>query len=171
MKFQIEQLTLPGVLKITFDSFSDLRGDIFTLFNGDLSKKLESLGYGNFVHDKIVINKKNVLRGIHFDSKTVKLVTCLRGHITQYVVCVDKLSKQFGSYEKIEMQALNCLVLLPSGYGNAFVSRKHSSIYFYKLSYTNNYIDAEDQQTIKWNDPRFDIDWGGQDFIMSNRDK
>ena len=54
--------------------FSDDRGDLWTLWNKNFfTPKLE------FVHDKIATSKKNVLRGLHGDNKSWKLISCLYG--------------------------------------------------------------------------------------------
>ena len=55
--------------------------------------------------------------------------------------------------------------------GNAFLVNSSNSIYHYKLSYLDGYIDAKDQYTIKWNDPSLNIKWGLNEPILSPRDK
>ena len=40
----------------------------------------------------------------------------------------------------------------------------------YKLAYDGEYMDAKDQFTFAWNDPRIGIDWGVENPILSNRD-
>ena len=62
------------------DAFTDYRGDLFTTWKeGDFDLK--------FNHDKVSTSRKHVLRGIHGDNKSWKLVTCLYGEI--YFVLVD----------------------------------------------------------------------------------
>lgn len=170
MKFVVKELSLPGVLQIDYDSFDDHRGRICTTFDENLSGFIKKKYGYTFFHDKFVLNKKNVLRGIHYDHTTSKLVTCLTGRISQFVICVDEQSPWFGSFDQIELGPMEGMILIPSGYGNAFVSRADNSVYHYKLAYSGPYVDADRQLTIKWNDPRFKIPWGGQHFILSSRD-
>ena len=40
----------------------------------------------NFKHDKFALSNFNVLRGLHGDNKTWKLVSCVFGEIYQVVV-------------------------------------------------------------------------------------
>ena len=64
---------------------SDNRGNIWTSF---IKSEIETLlpeGL-HFKHDKFSESKHNVLRGIHGDSKSWKLVTCVYGEISQVVV-------------------------------------------------------------------------------------
>ena len=60
----------------TPDVYTDYRGDIWTVhekdkFPVDLS----------FNHDKYSVSRRNVIRGIHGDFKTWKLVSCLYGDL------------------------------------------------------------------------------------------
>jgi dTDP-4-dehydrorhamnose 3,5-epimerase-like enzyme len=171
MNFEVKKLKLPGVLKIAYDSFHDHRGSICTTFDGEISEFISKNIKETFNHDKFVLNKKNVLRGIHYDCSTSKIVTCLSGRISQFVICVDEKSAWFGHFEIIELRPMDCSVLIPKGYGNAFVSREDNSIYHYKLAYSGSYVDADQQLTIKWNDSRFKIPWDGEEFILSSRDE
>jgi len=69
-----------GVEVITPSVHTDYRGDLWTLWH-KTNFKLD------FNHDKVSTSRQNVLRGIHGDFKSHKLVTCLYGEI--YFVVVD----------------------------------------------------------------------------------
>ena len=43
--------------------------------------------------------------------------------------------------------------------------------YHYKLAYKGDYIDADDQFSLKWNDPEIGINWLSKNPILSERDK
>jgi dTDP-4-dehydrorhamnose 3,5-epimerase len=62
------------------------------------------------------------------------------------------------------------MILIPPGMGNAFYVKSSSAIYHYKLAYSGNYIDADEQFTIAWNDPLLNIKWSTNDPILSKRD-
>ena len=96
---QILETELNGVLEISEEPFSDSRGVIWTVFDKDLEKFFTKKGR-SFSHIKFNSNKKNVLRGIHFDKFASKLVRCVSGEVTQFVIVVDKTSKEFGTYKK-----------------------------------------------------------------------
>lgn len=170
MKIKFFETKLAGVCILQSDVFQDERGAIWTTFDKEVDAQLRSLGY-NFMHDKFNSNDKHVLRGIHYDNQTAKLVTCVGGAITQFVVNVDQNNKNFGDYIKVEMAAGNGVsVLIPPGFGNAFISRKKNSIYHYKLSYSDEYVDHLDQSTLSWKDERLQIDWDIDEPILSSRD-
>lgn len=170
MKIDIQASRMAGVFIIKTQVFNDERGSIWTTNDKNSQRKLGELGY-NFCHDKFNQNKKNVLRGIHYDNVTAKLVTCVSGKITQFVINIDESSENFGEYMKFELSPESGLsILLPPGMGNAFISREHNSVYYYKLSYPDAYVDHLDQGTINWSDSRFDIDWDIKNPILSARD-
>ena len=66
----------------TPDVFTDYRGELWTTW-----KKEEFPMNLEFNHDKVSTSRKNVIRGIHGDFKSWKLVTCLYGEL--YFVVVD----------------------------------------------------------------------------------
>lgn len=43
-------------------------------------------------------------------------------------------------------------------------------MYYYKCAYEGEYLDADEQFTLAWNDPKIDIDWGVKNPILSERD-
>ena len=81
---QISETKLKGVLSIKLDNFIDHRGKYVETYNEDEYFKQNITT--KFVQDDISISKKNVLRGIHGDEQTTKLVSCLSGSFYLIVV-------------------------------------------------------------------------------------
>ena len=170
IEFNIEESKLlKGVFIITPNKFKDLRGDIWTAFRD------ENLAYlainAKFKHDKFINSHFNVLRGIHGDSKTYKLVTCVYGEILQVVVDCRPESSSYLKHESFLInQKEQKLILLPPNMGNAHYVRSKEAVYYYKLAYDGEYIDADEQFTLAWNDERLKINWGAKNPILSERD-
>jgi dTDP-4-dehydrorhamnose 3,5-epimerase len=147
--------------------YTDYRGDLWTLWN-----KQENNFSLDFNHDKVSTSRKNVLRGIHGDFKSYKLVTCLFGEI--YFVVVDN-RKDSETYKKWDWIILDDKkrkqVLLPPGVGNGFLVLSENSVFHYKWCYPGEYPDVKDQFTIKWNDDTINVDWPIQSPILQPRDK
>ena len=78
-----------GCVIIKNNSFKDHRGYYWTSWKKGIIKKIY------FKHDKFSLSKKNVLRGLHGDKKTWKLITCLRGEILCVVVDYRPNSKNY----------------------------------------------------------------------------
>mgnify|MGYP001185908346 CR=1 FL=1 len=167
----IKSKTLPGVVTINHSNFSDHRGTIWTTFDKNLSGYDLASGL-TFNHDKFAVNKKNVLRGIHGDEKSWKLVTAILGAFYQVVVDCREQSPTYLMHEVFSLNTSKIRsVLIPPGFGNAFLSLSEMSVYHYKLAYIGEYNDANDQFSFKWNDPRINIEWPLTDPILSERDK
>lgn len=161
---------LEGVQIITPTVFDDSRGSIWTSYSTDLLSYLLP-GDLLFKHDKFSKSDFNVLRGIHGDHKSWKLVSCIHGQVMQVVVDMRAFSKTYLMWESFDLGSHNrSMILIPPGMGNAFYVNSHSAIYHYKLAYHGDYIDADDQFTVPWNDKRFNINWPTSDPILSERD-
>ena len=82
----ITETKLQGVLLIKPPTiFEDFRGSYIELYNEEIYKNAGILV--DFKQDDISTSNKNVLRGIHGDSTTWKLISCLYGRF--YLVFVD----------------------------------------------------------------------------------
>ena len=77
------------VRKFKTSNFKDHRGYYWTSWHKNTFKKI------NFKHDKFSLSKKNVLRGLHGDEKTWKLISCPYGKFLLVVVNCIKNSKNF----------------------------------------------------------------------------
>lgn len=161
---------LDGVKIITPSIFEEARGNIWTSF---LRDEIDPLLPGDlsFTHDKFSLSHHNVLRGIHGDHKSWKLVTCVYGEVNQVVVDMRKNSPTYLKWQRIVInRQAQKLVLIPPGMGNAYYVSGEQAMYHYKLAYDGDYIDADDQLTVVWNDPQLAIDWPVTSPILSDRD-
>jgi len=150
---------------------NDKRGTLYTTFYADVFNTYipEEL---TFKHDKFSKSYKNVLRGIHGDSKSWKLVTAVYGDIFQVVVDYRKNSETYLKWEAFNINQTNQVsILLPPGIGNAFLVLSDVAVYHYKLAYTGEYLDAEEQFSIKWNNENIGIKWPITNPVLSDRDK
>ena len=151
---------------ITSDNYSDKRGLIWTSWN----KKNLNL---NFKNDKFSFSKKNVLRGLHYDNKTWKLISCPYGKIFFVVVNCNPNSKEYLKHKSwILDQKKNIQILVPPMYANGHLCLSDSCLFHYKLSYKGKYFDVDKQKVLKWNDTRVNIEWPIKSKpIMSMRDE
>ena len=161
----------PDVKLIYPDVFKDKRGFLFTDYLDSFFKKKFEPSL-NFVHSKNAYNKAKVLRGIHGDFESYKLVECLYGKIFQVVVDCRSKSSTFLKHDSFILDHLNPkMILIPPGYGNAFLVMSDYGVYNYKLAYEGTYNDYDKQFTYKWNDKRININWPINQPILSDRDK
>ena len=158
---------IEGVEIFEPDVFTDFRGDLWTTW-----KKNEFLHDINFNHDKISTSRKNVLRGIHGDHKSWKMITCLYGEV--YFVIVDN-RKESKTYKKWDSMILDDkrrrMVLMPPMVCKALLVLSKYSVFSYKWSYEGDNPDVDTQFTLKWNDPSLNISWPIDNPILQDRDK
>jgi dTDP-4-dehydrorhamnose 3,5-epimerase len=164
----IKEGRLDGVLVITPPTvFKDSRGFYVEIYNREIYDrsgiKIE------FVQDDISVSSKNVLRGIHGDMKTWKLVSCPYGKFYLVIVNCDRESSNFGRWEAFMMSDSKPLqVLVPPKCGIAHLVMSEKAVFHYKQS---TYYDRAGQFTYRWDDPRFKISWPVRCPILSERDK
>ncbi len=165
---EINRTKLEGVLLIKPPTvFEDFRGNYVELYNKELymNAGIEA----NFMQDDISVSSKHVLRGIHGDSETWKLISCLYGRFYFVVVNCNKESPQFGQWQSFTLSDENRVqVLVPPKYGNAHLVLSDKAIFHYKQS--SNYNPGS-QFTYKWDDPQFKIWWPIKSPILSQRDE
>ena len=166
-----KQSKIQDLLWLYPESFKDSRGEYFQTFNIDEYKFKDHNGASIvFKEDDISISKQNVLRGLHGDKKTWKLVQCIHGEI--YFVVVD-FRKESPTYKNVESFILNSKnkiqVLIPPGCGNGTLCLTEISIFSYKQS--EIYSGSQNQFSLRWNDPKLGISWPIKNPILSERDK
>jgi dTDP-4-dehydrorhamnose 3,5-epimerase len=147
------------------DSFEDYRGELYTIFKQEYNELM-------FNHDKVAISRQNVLRGLHGDNKSWKLITCLAGEI--YLVVVDNRpeSPNYLKWDSVVLTSKNKKsVLVPPMFANGHLVLSQEATFFYKWAYPGNYPDVQDQFSLNWNDPKLSIHWPIENPILSDRDK
>lgn len=163
----VEKTQLEGVLFIKLDVFEDHRGQYVETYN---RKNYFDQGISvEFVQDDISVSTRNVLRGIHGDDVTWKLISCLYGKFYLVVANCDTRSKNFGKWQSFVLSQSNrAQVLVPPHYGNGHLVLSSQAIFHYKQS---SYYNPHSQFTYKWNDPKLNIWWPVKEPVLSKRDE
>ncbi len=164
---KVEKTTLNGVLFIHLDSFDDHRGEYVETYNE--RDYLEAGIDVRFIQDDYSVSTKNVLRGLHGDTETWKLITCPYGKLYLVVVNCIETSPDFGRWESFTLSDRNHKqVLIPPYFGNGHLILSDAAIFAYKQS---TYYNPKAQFSYKWNDPRFNIWWPTSNPVLSRRDE
>lgn len=163
---KISKTHLQDVLLVQPEIFEDHRGQYVEIYNEDMydHRSVDQ----HFVQDDISVSYNNVLRGIHGDDRTWKLISCLYGCIYLVVVNCDASSPQFKQWQSFVISDRNRhQVLVPPKHGNGHLVLSEQAIFHYKQS---EYYLPQNQFTIKWNDPIYNIWWPCKNPILSIRD-
>lgn len=167
VQYSITTSSLDGVITLNAPfSFQDSRGENVEIFNKD---ELRKAGITvDFIRDSLSISYRNVLRGLHGDTRTWKLVTCLYGEIFLVVVDMRLDSPSYLKWESFLLSDKSKLqVLIPPGFANGHVVLSDTALFFYKMSQDH---DRSDQFTLAWDDPTLAISWPIHSPILSDRD-
>jgi dTDP-4-dehydrorhamnose 3,5-epimerase len=172
IEFMVENCEkISGVKIIKNNVYLDDRGSIWSSYQFSKFKDVFDFTL-QLSHDKYALNRKGVLRGIHGDFSSWKLIKILSGRVFQVYVDNRPTSKTYRQHVSVDLTANdNFSLLLPPGIGNAFYTHEENTLYNYKLFYDGQYKDYDQQFTIKWNDPTLGIDWPLGEKILSERDK
>ena len=165
---EISKTNLDGVLLIRPPTiFEDFRGTYVEIYDEKLYA--EAGIKVKFVQDDISVSSRHVLRGIHGDQETWKLISCLYGKFYLVVVNNDPESDQYGQWQSFVLSDCNRnQVLIPPKFGNGHLVISDQAIFHYKQ---DTYYNPKGQFTILWNDPKFDIWWPVKNPILSMRDE
>lgn len=158
-------------LLIEANLFKDYRGDFSEIFN------LKSLN--NLLHNKIKkivqinksTSKKNVLRGIHVQTKKPqgKYIFCNKGSIMDVFVDLRKNSKYFGKHKSINLKEKdNYYLWLPPGFAHGFITKSKVNEVYYL---TTDYYSPRHDISIIWEDKDLNIKWNCKYPILSHKDK
>lgn len=147
--------------------FEDFRGHYVETYNEDIYRAAGITV--DFKQDDISVSRKNVLRGIHGNQDTWKLVSCLYGAFYLVVVNNDPDSSQYRKWEGFTLSDVNRKqILIPPKFGNGHLVLSEIAIFHYKQ---NTNYDRKSQFTLKWNDPALGIWWPAQHgLLISSRD-
>ena len=145
--------------------FKDRRGFLKEVFRENLIKNKK------FIFDIMSFSKKNVLRGLHIQSKNsqAKIITVSHGKIFDVVVDLRKKSKTFGkSHSIIISDRSDFSFYIPSGFAHGFLCLSKECTINYSCS---EYRDANSELTLNWQDKKIGIKWPIKKPILSKKDK
>lgn len=158
----IKHNEIEGLYTYHPDKFEDHRGLNFEIHQHN--------DYPIFELDSCSMSKKDVLRGFHGDQVNWKLIQCLHGKIQFFAIDMREESKTYLNFKEFILDSKEPVqVLVPARVVNAHLCLSDECTFFYKWS--KGYVPIGQQIHVKWNDPRFNLNWKTQKPILSDRDK
>ena len=114
----------------------------------------------DFVQENHSYSYKNVLRGLHFQSKPYsqgKLVECIIGEIFDVIVDIRKESETYLQWGCLNLSEKNHRqIWINSGFAHGFYTLSDTAHLIYKV---DNYYNKDSENTIIWNDNQLSIKW------------
>lgn len=173
MAVHIEKTSIPEVLVITPDRFTDERGFFEETYSRD-ALAVHGL-HVEFVQDNQSLSvHKHTVRGLHYQAPPFaqdKLVRVLSGAVLDVAVDMRHGSSTFGEHVAVTLSADNGRQLfVPAGFAHGFCTLEDHSVVAYKVSAP--YSQKHDGG-IFWADPALAIDWpvGEGEAVLSGKDQ
>lgn len=115
--------------------------------------------------------KSGTMRGMHYQVdpyQETKLVRCVRGALYDVIIDLRADSPTYGEWIGVELTADNRRALfVPRDFAHGFVTLEDNTDAFYMVS--QSYV-PNAESGIRWNDPKFAIDWPIQPSLVSDKD-
>ena len=160
------------IIKTKFDKLIVIKGKKYNDKRGYFREILvEKLLKKKFPFKVISYSKKNVIRGLHYQSKNAqrKYISVIKGRIFDVAVDLRKKSKTFGKHFSIMLSDKNCTsIYIPDGFAHGFASLERENIVVYSCT---NYRSKNAEKGIFWNDSSLKIKWPIKKPILSQKDK
>ena len=159
------KINIKGIKIFKSKIFYDNRGSFKEAYKEKLltNKKL--------IFDCVSSSKKNVLRGLHLQTKNpqAKFLTVIKGKIFDVLVDLRKNSNTFGKHFSIILsnQSLYSSIYIPEGFAHGFCGLEKENIVYYGCS---NYREEDHEIGILWNDKDLNIQWPIKKAILSKKD-
>lgn len=114
---------------------------------------------------------KGTLRGMHYqigDGAETKLVRCLRGAAWDVILDLRPQSQTFGQSFGAEINEDNRLMMyVPKGFAHGIQTLTGDTEILYFVS---NFYAPDKERGVRWNDPRFGIEWPIAPSEISTKD-
>ena len=156
---------IKGLKIIKSKIFKDKRGFLRETYQKKLLNKID------FKFDVMSFSKKNVLRGLHFQSKNAqaKIITVTSGKIMDVAVDLRKNSPTFGKYFSIIISSKDDFSFyIPKNFAHGFLCLSKVCTINYKCS---DYRNPKYEKTLTWDDPDVNIKWRIKKPILSKKDR
>jgi len=168
---KIKSLEIEDVLLLEIPLYNDNRGSFIESFNDKINK---ILGINlSWIQDNESISKKNVFRGLHFQTGKFaqsKLIRVSQGKIVDILIDLRVNSKTYKKLIIVKIESKNKILYIPKGIAHGFLSLKDNTIVNYKCDtlYNPSYESGINPFISNIN---LDLGINEIDLIISDKDK
>jgi dTDP-4-dehydrorhamnose 3,5-epimerase len=162
---------LAGVYVVDLEKRGDERGFFARAF---CEREFAERGLANhFVQANNSLSaRKGTLRGMHYQlapKAETKYVRCIRGALQDVVIDLRRNSSTFGQSFGAELTAENRrMMVVPKGFAHGFITLTDDTEAFYLV---DEFYAPECERGIRWNDPKFAIQWPIEPVVISEKDQ
>jgi dTDP-4-dehydrorhamnose 3,5-epimerase len=161
---------ISGACLIEPERRSDTRGFFARIY---CERELEAQGrVSHYVQANDSFGRKaGTLRGLHYQLRPaaeVKLVRCIRGALHDVILDLRPDSPTFAKWFGTRLDAENRVMMyVPRGCAHALLTLEDDTEALYLVS---DFYSPEHERGVRWNDPRFGIEWPIEPREISPKD-
>lgn len=170
MKFL--QTSLPGVVRIVPEPFTDIRGVFARLY---CPQEFSEAGLGDFTPVQSNLSRNptlHTLRGLHWQEPPhaeAKLVRVTHGAIWDVAVDLRPESPTGLQWTALRLDAESAEALfIPEGFAHGFLTLEPNTDVLYQVS---QMYAPDSERGARWDDPAFSIEWPARPAVISDRDR
>ena len=155
---KVIKTNIPDVLLFEPRVFGDDRGFFYESFNDRVFQEATGQQF-NFVQDNHSKSVKNVLRGLHYQTKNVqgKLVRVTQGEVFDVAVDLRRSSETYGQWVGEKLSSDNKrLMWVPPGFAHGFLVLSETAEFLYK---TTDFYAPDYEWILKWDDASIGVKW------------
>lgn len=162
---------LPGAYLIDVEKRGDERGFFARMY---CASEFSAQGLAtSFVQvNNSLTAQRGTLRGMHYQlapKAETKVVRCVRGALWDAILDLRPDSPTFGKSFGAELTAENRrMMYVPKGFGHGFITLADDTEAIYLV---DEFYAAEQERGVRWNDPRFRIEWPLAPVVLSDKDR
>lgn len=155
MALTVRETNLKDARLYSPDVYEDDRGFFKETYS---TKKYQDAGLTDvFLQDSVSFSTRNVIRGLHGDTRMAKLVNVLRGKIFDVIVDLRAGSPTYRKWQGFYLSEHNHVQLyIPPGFAHGFIALADDVVFSYKHSAL---YDPSTEFSVRWNDPTIAIAW------------
>jgi dTDP-4-dehydrorhamnose 3,5-epimerase len=116
--------------------------------------------------------RTGTLRGMHYQlapKGETKIVRCLAGALHDIILDLRPHSSTFGQSYGADLTAENRrMMYVPKGFAHGFITLVDDTEAFYLV---DEFYAPDCERGVRWNDPRFAIEWPAQMVVISDKDR
>ncbi len=167
---QFHKTPLPDAYLIDLEKLGDDRGFFARTF---CQREFAELGLpSEFVQvNNSLTADRGTLRGMHYQlapEAETKLVRCIRGAFWDCILDLRPNSETFGQWFGEELSAENRrMMLVPKGFAHGFITLTDDTEAFYLV---DSFYSPDHERGVRWDDPRFGIQWPLEPTVVSPKD-
>lgn len=166
----LQETPIDGLFVVEPRYFEDDRGFFSVILDNRVLKSARlNLAW---VQNNVAFNHKaGTLRGMHYQQphEEIKLVRCTRGCMFDVAIDLRPGSNTFGQWHGVELtQDNHRMFYIPKQFAHGYLTLEDNTEVYYHVSEDYH---PESARGVRWNDPRFGIQWPMDPVVINDRDR